>query len=232
MRCRSHRRKSAPPLTLRGCRQCQYQAAKWTLSSPVTSRAPRPVTHADRQKPGAGETSLQVPSAANCEAVGLSGGMSGRSPAALQRRLEERREAWKTCAATVNYYHQATQLPEIRKADPVGQGRWSAGSQQQTLRRLDRAFAAFFRRVKAGEKRPGIPEVQGLRLVRHGGVACRKERRRAGISCPAPDCDRASTLARHRQCTRPPAPGRTGHASRWSAMKREGRPLVRHPGLR
>lgn len=74
--------------------------------------------------------------------------------------LEERREAWKTRAASVNYYHQATQLPEIRKADPGGQGRWSAGSQQQTLRRLDKAFAAFFRRVKAGEK-PGCPRFRG-----------------------------------------------------------------------
>ncbi len=67
--------------------------------------------------------------------------------------LEERREAWKRRALAVNYYHQATQLPEIRKADPGRQGRWSAGSQQQTLRRLDKAFAAFFRRVKAGQKR-------------------------------------------------------------------------------
>ncbi len=74
--------------------------------------------------------------------------------------LEERREAWKTRAASVGYYHQATQLPAIREADPGGQGRWSAGSQQQTLRRLDKAFAAFFRRVKAGQK-PGYPRFRG-----------------------------------------------------------------------
>ena len=74
--------------------------------------------------------------------------------------LEERREAWKTRAVFVNYYHQATQLPEIRRADPGGQGRWSAGSQQQTLRRLDKAFAAFFRRVK-GDEKPGYPRFKG-----------------------------------------------------------------------
>jgi putative transposase len=74
--------------------------------------------------------------------------------------LEERREAWKMRATSVSYYHQAAQLPEIRKADPGGQRRWSAGSQQQTLRRLDKAFAAFFRRVKAGEK-PGYPRFRG-----------------------------------------------------------------------
>ena len=74
--------------------------------------------------------------------------------------LEERREAWKGHAASVSYYHQATQLSEIRKADPGGQGRWSAGSQQQTLRRLDKAFAAFFRRIKAGQE-PGHPRFRG-----------------------------------------------------------------------
>jgi putative transposase len=78
--------------------------------------------------------------------------------------LEERREAWKRRASAVNYYHQATQLPEIRKADPGGQGRWSAGSQQQTLRRLDKAFAAFFRRVKAGQK-PGYPRFRAAQAT-------------------------------------------------------------------
>jgi putative transposase len=68
--------------------------------------------------------------------------------------LQERREAWRMRRAPVSYYAQARQLPEIRHTDHGGQGRWSAGSQQQTLRRLDKAFAAFFRRVKAGAK-PG-----------------------------------------------------------------------------
>ncbi len=62
---------------------------------------------------------------------------------------------------SATYGRQAGQLPAIRAADPGGQGRWSAGSQQQTLRRLDKAFAAFFRRVKAGEKRPGYPRFKG-----------------------------------------------------------------------
>jgi putative transposase len=74
--------------------------------------------------------------------------------------LEERREAWKRHTAPISYYSQAAQLPQIRVADPDGQGRWSAGSQQQTLRRLDKAFAAFFRRVTAGQK-PGYPRFRG-----------------------------------------------------------------------
>lgn len=74
--------------------------------------------------------------------------------------LEERREAWRMRKEPISYVRQAAQLPGIRAADPGGQGRWSAGSQQQTLRRLDRAFAAFFRRVKAGHK-PGYPRFRG-----------------------------------------------------------------------
>jgi putative transposase len=64
------------------------------------------------------------------------------------------------CQEPVSYTGQAAQLPGIRAADPGGQGRWSAGSQQQTLRRLDKAFAAFFRRIKAGQK-PGYPRFRG-----------------------------------------------------------------------
>jgi putative transposase len=74
--------------------------------------------------------------------------------------LEERREAWRLRRARVSYYQQAIQLPEIREADRGGQGRWSAGSQQQTLRRLDKAFQALFRRVNAGHK-PGHPRFRG-----------------------------------------------------------------------
>jgi putative transposase len=74
--------------------------------------------------------------------------------------LEHRRTAYAKAGVTIRYGEQSAQLKDIRKADPDGQGRWSAGSQQQTLRRLDRAFAAFFRRVKAGHK-AGYPRFKG-----------------------------------------------------------------------
>jgi putative transposase len=69
--------------------------------------------------------------------------------------LEERREAWRH-GVIVRYSDQSAQLTEIRRADPGGQGRWSFTSQQQTLRRLDRAFQGFFQRVRAG-RRAGYP---------------------------------------------------------------------------
>ncbi|MGW4567848.1 RNA-guided endonuclease InsQ/TnpB family protein [Streptomyces sp. NPDC004561] len=71
--------------------------------------------------------------------------------------LQERRDAWRHASkTTVRYGQQSAQLKDIRTFDPQSQGRWSFSSQQATLRRLDRAFTAFFRRIKAGEK-PGYP---------------------------------------------------------------------------
>jgi putative transposase len=65
--------------------------------------------------------------------------------------LEERREAWRMRRASVRYGTQSAQLKDIRAFDP-DQSRWSFSSQQATLRRLDRAFAAFYRRARAGQK--------------------------------------------------------------------------------
>ncbi|MCX4614766.1 MULTISPECIES: RNA-guided endonuclease TnpB family protein [Streptomyces] len=71
--------------------------------------------------------------------------------------LQERRDAYRHASkTTVRYGQQSAQLKDIRAFDPERQGRWSFSSQQATLRRLDKAFAAFFRRVKAGDK-PGYP---------------------------------------------------------------------------
>jgi len=64
--------------------------------------------------------------------------------------LQERRDAWRMRQVSVRYGEQSAQLRDIRRADPDGQGRWSFSSQQATLRRLGRAFDAFFRRVQAG----------------------------------------------------------------------------------
>jgi putative transposase len=76
--------------------------------------------------------------------------------------LQERRDAYRHAAKTsVTYGQQSAQLKEIRSFDPERQGRWSFSSQQATLRRLDKAFAAFFRRVKSGET-PGYPRFRGV----------------------------------------------------------------------
>ncbi|MFI5796677.1 RNA-guided endonuclease InsQ/TnpB family protein [Streptomyces sp. NPDC051677] len=75
--------------------------------------------------------------------------------------LQERRDAWRHVSKTsVKYGMQSAQLKEIRAFDPERQGRWSFSSQQATLRRLDKAFAAFFRRAKSGDA-PGYPRFRG-----------------------------------------------------------------------
>ena len=74
--------------------------------------------------------------------------------------LEHRRTAFQKAGASIGYGNQSADLKDIRREDPDGQGRWSFSSQQATLRRLDKAFGAFFRRVKAGQA-PGYPRFKG-----------------------------------------------------------------------
>jgi putative transposase len=64
--------------------------------------------------------------------------------------LQERRDAWSHSKTCINYGDQSAQLTEIRAARP-DQAVWSFSSQQATLRRLNKAFAGFFRRVKTAK---------------------------------------------------------------------------------
>ncbi len=76
--------------------------------------------------------------------------------------LQERRDAYRHSSKTsITYGQQSAQLKEIRTFDPERQGRWSFSFQQATLRRLNKAFAAFFRRVKASQT-PGYPRFKGV----------------------------------------------------------------------
>ena len=73
--------------------------------------------------------------------------------------LQERRDAWKYQHKSLNYYDQANELKELRREIPeIAQLNYSAT--QDMLRRLDKSFKAFFRRVKAGEK-AGFPRFKG-----------------------------------------------------------------------
>jgi putative transposase len=66
--------------------------------------------------------------------------------------LQERREAWRMGNLSISYGDQSAQLKEIRAADPDGQGRHSFTAQQQTLRRLNTAFAVHFKRIRDAER--------------------------------------------------------------------------------
>jgi putative transposase len=73
--------------------------------------------------------------------------------------LQERRDAWSHSKTRIYYVDQSAQLTEIRSARP-DQAVWSFSSQQATLRRLNKAFGGFFRRVKRGQ-RAGYPRFKG-----------------------------------------------------------------------
>ncbi|MGI5325211.1 helix-turn-helix domain-containing protein [Actinomadura nitritigenes] len=76
--------------------------------------------------------------------------------------LQERRNAYQHPSKTrIRYGNQSAQLKDIRAFDPERQGRWSFSSQQATLRRLNKAFEAFFRRVETG-RTPGYPRFKGV----------------------------------------------------------------------
>jgi putative transposase len=92
--------------------------------------------------------------------------------------LEERKPAWDKCRVAVTFAMQSAQLPAIKQVRPE-YANLNAQVLQDVLHRLDKAFAAFFRRVKHGET-PGYPRFQGTdrynsftypQVGEHGGAA-------------------------------------------------------------
>src|SRR3989441_5961718 len=75
--------------------------------------------------------------------------------------LEQRRYAWRGRPLSVSLYKQFRGLTAVRGAG-MGQAKMSCSAMRDPLRRLDRAFAAFFRRVNAGAK-PGYPRFRSVR---------------------------------------------------------------------
>jgi putative transposase len=73
--------------------------------------------------------------------------------------LEERKEAYRMSKVSISYNDQSAQLPEIKELRPEYKEIYSQ-ILQDTLKRVDKAFKAFFKRVKEG-KTPGFPRFQG-----------------------------------------------------------------------
>jgi putative transposase len=67
--------------------------------------------------------------------------------------LQERRDAWKCSRLSVRFAQPSEQLPAIKVAHSAGV---YAQVLQDVLRRVDKAFKAFFRRLQRGAK-PGFP---------------------------------------------------------------------------
>jgi putative transposase len=76
--------------------------------------------------------------------------------AALEQRITTYRETGKG----IGYGAQWAHFRDVRRDNLDTLGWVNASSLQHLLRRLDKSFAAFFRRLKAGEK-PGFPRFKG-----------------------------------------------------------------------
>ncbi|MCH8290781.1 transposase [Candidatus Poribacteria bacterium] len=74
--------------------------------------------------------------------------------------LEQRKTAYEQKSESINYRMQAAWLTQQRKASNQRVKAVNVSTCQRTLKRMDKAFAAFFRRVKAGET-PGYPRFKG-----------------------------------------------------------------------
>jgi len=73
--------------------------------------------------------------------------------------LEERKKAWETEQRNVNKFAQLAQVKNYRKENPFA-AQLHSHILQVVVQDLDKAFQAFFRRVKAGET-PGYPRFKG-----------------------------------------------------------------------
>lgn len=74
--------------------------------------------------------------------------------------LEQRIKHYEATQETLSYADQWAHFRDVKNAKPATLGQLNATSVQQLLRRLDKAFKAFFRRIKAGDK-PGFPRFKG-----------------------------------------------------------------------
>lgn len=73
--------------------------------------------------------------------------------------LQQRRDAYRLHRKSLSFYDQTHDLTELRASDPE----WRdipMRAERSALHRLDKAFDAFFRRMKSGQK-PGYPRFRG-----------------------------------------------------------------------
>src|SRR5919199_4178014 len=70
--------------------------------------------------------------------------------------LQQRIEAYRRQGKTLRYADQANELKAVRAVDERLAG-YSFSAEQQVLRRLDKAFQAFFRRLKERNGKAGFP---------------------------------------------------------------------------
>jgi putative transposase len=75
--------------------------------------------------------------------------------------LEERIDAWRKGAVSISYEDQCASLTQVRGELPEEWASMNCSAQQVTLRRLDKAFKAFFERCRRGQA-PGFPRFKSV----------------------------------------------------------------------
>lgn len=78
--------------------------------------------------------------------------------------LEERIDAWKKAKKSISYEDQCKSLTQIRGELPQDWAGVNCSSQQITLRRLDKAFQAFYARCAKGQT-PGFPRFKSIKRM-------------------------------------------------------------------
>jgi putative transposase len=102
--------------------------------------------------------------------------------------LQQRIEAYQRRGVSLRYGNQAAELKAVRAADERLAG-YSFSAEQQVLRRLDKAFSAFFGRIKRGAK-PGFPRFRAkarfdsAELRVGDGLTIRKSRKIGIVGIP------------------------------------------------
>jgi putative transposase len=81
--------------------------------------------------------------------------------AALEQRIKTYQETGQGISSGAQWAH----FRDLRYANPATLGQLNASSLQQMLRRLDKSFSAFFRRLQGGEK-PGFPRFKSRHRFR------------------------------------------------------------------
>jgi len=76
--------------------------------------------------------------------------------------LAQRKDAWEKEQRSVTCYDQIKQLPQIKQSDERYKTVFSQVL-QNTVKRVDKAYQNFFRRVKSGEKKAGYPRFKSAR---------------------------------------------------------------------
>ena len=98
--------------------------------------------------------------------------------------LEERIECYRKTGESISFYDQCKSLTVIRANDESFR-QFTVEAQRTPLNRLDKAFKAFFRRVKAGEK-PGFPRFKSKHRGEHsfdiGSPTIRRKGKRYALS--------------------------------------------------